>query len=81
MNRTAFSRSIPVWTDHGLRVALQQDMAFVYDPIFLESTDTVYLIDWGLKTDNRSTKRFIDQYAEMALHTFFFAVTKASVTD
>ena len=73
-----FSVSLGSTTEQCLRLQITRDMAFVYDPIFLESSTASYLIDWGRKTANQKTEAYINQGDQKnpVLHTFVFPVKK-----
>jgi hypothetical protein len=73
--------SLALIPGHGLRLQIERNMAFVYDPIFLESPDTVYLIDWGSKLENQNIGDYMDrntQNLEGVLHTFLFVLARVS---
>ncbi|KAH9972957.1 hypothetical protein BGW80DRAFT_276586 [Lactifluus volemus] len=53
-------------------------LAFLYDPILLESPETTYLVEWGEVTANQNSKTYITNATEKhtELHTFIYAQRK-----
>jgi hypothetical protein len=64
--------------DHGLRVHIHDDMAFVYDPINLEAPNASFFIDWGRKKANKKIGKHITDGRPVnpVFHTFLYPVTK-----
>jgi len=63
-------------TEHCLRLHLTRDMAFLYDPIFLESPSASYIIDWGRKMINQKMEMHLNQGVNPVFHTFVFPKKK-----
>jgi len=61
---------------HGLRIQIIGDLAFIYDPIILEGPSTTCLIDWGRKSRNMGALKYITRGRTVnpVFHTFFFPV-------
>lgn len=72
------SHSLGLMPDHGLRVHIYNDLAFVYDPISLEAPTASFLIDWGRKRVNKRIGKLIThgRPANPVFHTFLYPVTK-----
>jgi len=56
--------------DLCMRVQIIKDIAFVYDPIFLESGKSSYFIDWGYKNVNEGIIGHVKKYP--VYNTFVF---------
>lgn len=66
-------------SDHCLRLQFVNGLAFVYDPIFIESPTATYLIDWRNKKMNREVAKYIaysSGTAPSVLHMFVYPVKK-----
>lgn len=61
--------------EHGLRIQIMDELAFVYDPIVLEGLSTSCLIDWGQKSRNLAAVKYVTK-GNHVFHTFFFPVKK-----
>ena len=53
-------------------------LAFLYDPVLLESPDTTYVIEWSEATSARTTKTYITEAREkhVEMHTFMYTPRK-----
>lgn len=61
-----------------LHLHTREDLAFVYDPIFLEARAKTYILDWGSKLINESLESYIDKIKK-PFHTFVFPVEKVLI--
>ncbi|KAG5634162.1 hypothetical protein H0H81_003105, partial [Sphagnurus paluster] len=71
--------SLELSSDLCPRLHTNRDLAFIYDPIFLEARSDdkkkSYILDWGTKALNESLKNFLSRNA-FPFHTFVFPVEK-----
>ncbi|KAI0251749.1 hypothetical protein BJV78DRAFT_405812 [Lactifluus subvellereus] len=53
-------------------------LAFIYDPILLESAITTFVVEWGEITANQNSRKYIANATEehTELHTFIYAPRK-----
>ncbi|KAF8165506.1 hypothetical protein B0H34DRAFT_241816 [Crassisporium funariophilum] len=56
------------------RLPTSQNVAFLYDPIFLENRQKTYILDWGNPKTNQNIAQYITQESrtDPVLHTFTF---------
>ena len=59
----------------SLRIHIDSDLAFVYDPIFLEASGQTLLLDWGSDSVNESITKDIENGSSV-FHTFVFPMQK-----
>jgi hypothetical protein len=59
-----------------LRVHIEGNLAFVYDPIFLEASSQTLLLDWGSDFVNEGTTKYITLKKNPVFHMFVFPVQK-----
>ncbi|KAI0320248.1 hypothetical protein OF83DRAFT_619137 [Amylostereum chailletii] len=61
-----------------MRLHITGGLAFVHDPIVLETPNPVYLVDWGLTKMNRSIEAYIKTAtaSRPGLHTFIYSPKK-----
>ncbi|KAF8663484.1 hypothetical protein AX16_001052 [Volvariella volvacea WC 439] len=70
-------QTFPDDTDPGMRLRIDGNMAFVYDPIFLESGAGSYLIEWGEVRSNRAIEEFLlKEPAAPYFHMFVYPLKK-----
>ena len=49
------------WREPSLKLHIYRDMAFIYDPIFLEAPTATYLVSWGNPIVNTNIKRYLTE--------------------
>jgi hypothetical protein len=71
-----FRDSVALSSDLCPRLQITNGLAFVYDPIIIESQSASYLLDWGRKAVNQSIETYIThgQAGNLVFHTFLFPV-------
>lgn len=58
------------------RLPTKANAAFLYDPIFAETRQQSYILDWGRQQTNQNLKRYIFQHKELdpVFHVFTYPV-------
>ncbi|KAF9464358.1 hypothetical protein BDZ94DRAFT_1307889 [Collybia nuda] len=73
-------KSLDLDPEFGLRLHIEGDRVFVYDPIFLEGPSQTYILEWSRVQVNQKTREYITRGgAKMPVfHTFTFPTTENS---
>jgi hypothetical protein len=66
---------------HGPRIQIVDEIAFVYDSMTLEGPLATYLIEWGSRRIIEKAQRYVNATGEVAYHTFLFPVKKVCVSS
>ncbi|KDR83924.1 hypothetical protein GALMADRAFT_54464 [Galerina marginata CBS 339.88] len=59
---------------------MKENVAFIYDPIFVETQYKSYILDWGGRQTNQNIEKYISRHKGMDLvfHMFTFPVKEKS---
>lgn len=82
--RNVLARSLSLLPAGSFRLYIHDafGLAFLYDPILLESPEATYVVEWSEVTGARTTRTYIaearEKHAEM--HTFIYAPRKVRST-
>lgn len=58
------------------------NVAFLYDPIFVEARNKSYILDWGRRQTNQNVERYISRHkgVDLVFHVFTFPLKEVCPT-
>ena len=63
-----------------LHLHSKQNVACLYDPIFIEAGEQSYILDWGHRQTNESMQKYIKGHKDIdpVFHTFTFPLKEVN---